>query len=154
MGKRTAGLLLHRRGAAGVEVLLGHMGGPFWARKDEGAWSIPKGEMDDGEDPLTAALREFHEEMGSPAPEGPTLALGEFRQSAGKRITVFAREGDLDAAAIVSNDFALEWPPRSGRTALFPEIDRAEWMTPERARTKLVRGQIPAVDALLDLLGD
>jgi len=148
----SAGLLLHRRGADGIEVLIAHMGGPFWAKKDDGAWSIPKGEFDEGEEPLAAALREFAEEIGRPAPDGPTTALGEFRQSNGKRVTVFAREADLDASDVRSNHFEMEWPPRSGRVASFPEIDRAEWMTLDRARTKLVKGQVPALDALAVVL--
>jgi len=152
MPARSAGLLLHRRGADGIEVLIAHMGGPFWAKKDDGAWSIPKGEFDEGEEPLAAALREFAEEIGRPAPEGPTVALGEFRQSNGKRVTVFAREADLDASDVRSNHFEMEWPPRSGRVASFPEIDRAEWMTLDRARTRLVKGQVPALDALAEVL--
>jgi predicted NUDIX family NTP pyrophosphohydrolase len=152
VGARSAGLLLHRAGRAGRELLIAHMGGPFWARRDAGAWSIPKGEHDDDEDPLAAALREFAEELGLPPPDGPTLALGEFRQSAGKRVTVFAREGDLDVAAIRPGEFTMEWPPRSGRTARFPEVDRAEWVSPARAREALVAGQVPAVDALLERL--
>jgi predicted NUDIX family NTP pyrophosphohydrolase len=152
-GRRSAGLLLHRRGPAGVEVLVAHMGGPFWARRDEGAWSIPKGEIEEGEEPLAVALREFAEEMGRPAPPGPTVALGEFRQSGGKRVSVFAREADLDVAVVESNRFEMEWPRGSGRTASFPEIDRAEWVAPDRARAALVRGQAPAIDALLELVG-
>jgi predicted NUDIX family NTP pyrophosphohydrolase len=151
---RSAGLLLFRRGAGGPEVLIAHMGGPFWARRDAGAWSIPKGEYGVGEEPLAVALREFAEEMGSPAPPGTTLALGEFRQAGGKRVTVFAREGDLDPATVRSNEFEIEWPPRSGRRARFPEVDRAEWASLARAREALVRGQAPAVDALAALLGD
>ena len=152
MPARSAGLLLHRRGADGLEVLIAHMGGPFWAKKDDGAWSIPKGEFDESEEPLAAALREFAEELGRPAPEGATTALGEFRQSNGKRVTVFAREADFDASDVRSNHFEMEWPPRSGRVGSFPEIDRAEWMTPDRARTKLVKGQVPALDALAEVL--
>lgn len=149
MPARSAGLLLHRRGPEGVEVLIAHMGGPFWARKDEGAWSIPKGEYTDGEEPLAAALREFAEELGRPAPEGPTIALGEFRQAGGKRVSVFAREADLDASDVRGDTFEMEWPARSGRRQSFPEIDRAEWMPIDRARTRLVTGQVPALDALL-----
>lgn len=154
MPARSAALLLHRRGADGLEVLIAHMGGPFWARRDEGAWSIPKGEYAEGEDPCAVALREFAEELGRPAPEGPTLALGEFRQSGGKRVSVFAREADFDASDVRSNLFEMEWPPRSGRRQSFPEIDRAEWMPLERARTKLVKGQIPALDTLATRLGE
>ncbi len=151
---RSAGLLLYRRTGAGPEVLIAHMGGPFWARKDEGAWSIPKGEFEDGEKALAVALREFEEEIGFPPPAGTPVELGEFRQPNGKRVTVFAQEGDLDVARINSNEFEMEWPRGSGRMRSFPEIDRAEWMTPERARTRLVKGQMPVIDALArDVLG-
>lgn len=153
MPRRSAGLLLWRAGPDGLEVLLGHMGGPYWARKDDGAWSIPKGEHDDGEDPLAAAIREFEEEMGAAPPDGPDVALGEFRQSGGKMVTVFARQGDFDASAIRSNHFTVEWPPRSGRFRSFPEIDRAAWMTLDAARPKLVKGQVPALDALRAAIG-
>lgn len=153
MPRRSAGLLLWRAGPDGIEVLIGHMGGPFWARKDDGAWSIPKGEYDDGEDPLAAALREFAEELGTPPPEGDDVPLGEFRQSNGKVVTVFAREGDFDASEIHGDTFEMEWPPRSGRTATFPEIDRAAWMTLDAARPKLVAGQVPALDALAAAAG-
>lgn len=154
MAARSAGLLLHRRGPDGIEVLIAHMGGPFWARKDEGAWSIPKGEFEEDEEPLTTALREFAEELGRPAPEGPTVELGEFRQSNGKRVTVFAREADVDASNVRSDLFEMEWPPRSGRRQSFPEIDRAEWMALDRARTRLVKGQVPALDALESRLAE
>ena len=149
---RSAGLLLHRPGTDGLEVLIAHMGGPFWARKDEGAWSIPKGELDGGEDPLAAALREFAEETGRPAPDGPTVELGEFRQPGGKRVFVFARAADFDATEILGNTFEMEWPPRSGRRQSFPEIDRAEWVSLDVARVKLVRGQVPALETLLERL--
>ena len=152
MARTSAGLLLYRRGAAGVEVLVGHMGGPFWARKDAGAWSIPKGEHGPDEEPRDVALREFAEELGSPAPVADLVALGEVRQSGGKRLTAWAAEGDLDAAAAVSNTFSLEWPPRSGRVQEFPEIDRAAWLTVEEARAKLVAGQVPLLDRLLDVI--
>jgi predicted NUDIX family NTP pyrophosphohydrolase len=140
--------LLYRLRDGGPEVLIGHMGGPFWAKKDEAAWSIPKGEYADGEEPLAAARREFEEELGSPPPEGETLALGEVRQSSGKRVTAWAVEGDFDASEIHSNSFEMEWPPRSGRTELFPEIDRAEWVDLPTARRKLVKGQVALVDEL------
>ncbi|WP_091939864.1 NUDIX domain-containing protein [Trujillonella endophytica] len=152
MAKRSAGVLLHRRGPAGVEVLLGHMGGPFWARKDAAAWSIPKGEYVDGEDPEAAARREFAEELGSPVPAAELAPLGEVRAS-GKVLTVWAAEGDLDADACTSNTFALEWPPRSGRMQEFPEIDRAGWFDLVAAREKLVKGQVPFLDRLAGLLG-
>lgn len=156
MPRTSAGVLLHRRGGTGVgpviEVLLGHMGGPFWARKDDAAWSVPKGEYGPGEDPFAVALREFEEELGSPVPSSDLVPLGEVRQSGGKVLTVWAAEGDLDAAAARSNTFELEWPPRSGRIQEFPEIDRAAWWPIEEARTKLVRGQVPLLDRLLAVL--
>jgi predicted NUDIX family NTP pyrophosphohydrolase len=153
MPRTSAGLLLYRRHPErGVEVLVGHMGGPFWARKDAGAWSIPKGEHGPDEEPRDVALREFAEELGSPAPGTDLVPLGEVRQSGGKRLTAWAAEGDLDAAAAVSNTFSLEWPPRSGRVQEFPEIDRAAWLTVDEAREKLVAGQVPLLDRLLDLL--
>ena len=149
--RRSAGVLLYRREPDGtVAVLLGHMGGPFWARKDDGAWSIPKGEYAEGEDPLVAARREFAEEFGSPVPAGELVALGDLR-AGGKVLTVWAAEGDLDAAAIRSNTFPLEWPPRSGRVQEFPEVDRAAWFGVDEARTKLVKGQVPYLQRLLDL---
>jgi predicted NUDIX family NTP pyrophosphohydrolase len=149
--KLSAGLLLYRRVPGRVEVLLVHMGGPFWARKDEHAWSIPKGEYDEGDDPATVAAREFTEELGSAPPDGPTLALGSARQSA-KTVTVFAREGDFDAAAAVSNTFTVQWPPRSGRFQEFPEVDRAEWFDLATAATKLVKGQVVFLTRLADRL--
>jgi predicted NUDIX family NTP pyrophosphohydrolase len=134
MAKQSAGILLHRGG----EVLLVHPGGPFWAKKDAGAWSIPKGEYEEGDDPRVAALREFEEELGSALPAGTELVeLGTVKQKSGKRITAFAAEGDLDADAISSNTFEMEWPPRSGRTQAFPEVDRAGWFSIEEAREKL-----------------
>ncbi|MFW3171321.1 NUDIX domain-containing protein [Geodermatophilus sp. CPCC 206100] len=153
MARTSAGVLLWRRGADGApEVLLGHMGGPFWARKDERAWSLPKGEYGEGEDPLAAARREFAEELGSPVPAAELVPLGEVRQSGGKRLTVWAVEGDLDAAACRSNTFPLEWPPRSGRVQEFPEVDRAAWFGVEEARVKLVAAQAAFLDRLLELL--
>jgi predicted NUDIX family NTP pyrophosphohydrolase len=146
--KLSAGLLLYRIRQQRVEVLLVHMGGPFWARKDERAWSIPKGEYSDGDDPRAAAAREFAEELGSPPPDGPWLELGEVRQSGGKRVVAYAVAGDFDPATAVSNEFELEWPPRSGRTASFPEVDRVEWTDTDAARERLVKGQRPAIDAL------
>ncbi len=151
MPRTSAGLLLYRR-VPGLEVLLGHMGGPFWARKDEAAWSVPKGEYVAGEESFAVALREFEEELGSPVPAPDVLPLGEVKQAGGKVLTVWAAEGDLDAAATHSNTFSLEWPPRSGRIQEFPEIDRAAWMPVDEARTKLVRGQVPLLDRLLDRL--
>jgi predicted NUDIX family NTP pyrophosphohydrolase len=132
--KRSAGILLYRDD----EVLLVHPGGPFWARKDAGAWSIPKGEYEDGDDPRACALREFEEELGTALPEGTELVeLGDVRQKSGKVITAYAAAGDLDADAITSNTFAMEWPPRSGRTQEFPEVDRAAWFGFDAAREKL-----------------
>ncbi|MGY1695983.1 NUDIX domain-containing protein [Geodermatophilus sp. SYSU D00814] len=152
MPRRSAGILLYRRGPGGApEVLLGHMGGPFWARKDDGAWSIPKGEHDDAEDALAAARREFEEELGSPVPATSLTPLGELRAGA-KVLTVWAGEGDLDAAAVVSGTFPLEWPPRSGRVQHFPEVDRAAWFGLDEARAKLVKGQVPYLDRLAELL--
>jgi predicted NUDIX family NTP pyrophosphohydrolase len=153
MARTSAGVLLYRRGGGGVEVLIGHMGGPFWARKDDAAWSIPKGEHGPDEDPLAVARREFEEEMGSPVPASELVPLGQVRQSGGKVLTVWAAEGDLDADATTSNTFELEWPPRSGRVQEFPEIDRAAWVTVDVARAKLVKGQVPLLDRLLEFLG-
>ena len=149
MPRTSAGVLLWRRGASGVEVLIGHMGGPFWARRDDGAWSLPKGEHGPDEDPLAVARREFEEETGSPVPAAELVPLGQVRQSGGKVLTVWAGEGDLDADATRSNTFQLEWPPRSGRVREFPEIDRTAWVTVDVARTKLVKGQVELLDRLL-----
>ena len=144
----SAGVLLHRTGPDGaVQVLLAHMGGPFWARKDEGAWSIPKGEHPETEDPRAAAQREFAEELGSPAPDGELRALGTVR-SGSKVIAAFALAGDLDVDHIVSNTFEVEWPPRSGRRQSFPEVDRAAWFGVDEARTKIVKSQQPFLDRL------
>ena len=153
MPRTSAGVLLHRRGADGVEVLLGHMGGPFWATKDAGAWSIPKGEYDTGEDPFAVARREFEEELGSPVPATEFMPLGEVKAS-GKVLTVWAASGDFDVTTAVSNTFDLEWPPRSGRMQEFPEIDRAAWFPLPEARAKVVRGQVPFLDRLAALLAD
>jgi predicted NUDIX family NTP pyrophosphohydrolase len=133
-------------------VLIGHLGGPFWAAKDAGAWSIPKGEYGPGEDPFTVALREFEEELGSPVPAAEFLPLGELRTTSSKVLTVWAAEGDLDAGACISNTFELEWPPRSGRLQQFPEIDRAAWFGVDAARTTLGKGQVPFLDRLLEKL--
>jgi predicted NUDIX family NTP pyrophosphohydrolase len=148
--RRSAGVLLYRR-TPEVQVLLGHMGGPFWSRKDAGAWSIPKGEHGDGEDALDAARREFAEELGSPVPSTLLQPLGEVRAGA-KLLTVWAAEGDLDAEAVVSGTFPLEWPPRSGRVQHFPEIDRAAWFGLDEARDRLVKGQVPYLERLRALL--
>jgi predicted NUDIX family NTP pyrophosphohydrolase len=154
MATHSAGILLHRMPASGLEVWLGHMGGPFWARKQEHAWSIPKGEAEEGESDLEVARREFAEEIGSPAPDVDYVELGTFRYSGGKTVTVFAgRAPTFDPARIVSNEFELEWPPRSGVTQRFPELDAARWVTASEARPLLVAGQLPALDALQTLLG-
>lgn len=147
MAKRSAGILLYRRGAAGVEVLLAHPGGPFWAKKDAGAWSIPKGEIGPQEDPQAAARREFFEETGV-ALDGEMSALGAFRQPSGKTVLAFALEGDLDPSRIKSNLCRIEWPPRSGREVEIPEIDRAGWFSLAEAQTRLVAGQRPILAAL------
>jgi predicted NUDIX family NTP pyrophosphohydrolase len=152
MPRTSAGILLHRAGAAGREVLIGHMGGPFWAKKDAGGWSIPKGEYGPGEDAFAVACREFEEELGTPVPATVFLPLGELRTTSIKVLTVWAADGDLDATAAVSNTFALEWPPRSGGMQEFPEIDRAGWFGIEDAREKLVTGQVPFLDRLLEAL--
>ncbi len=148
---RSAGLLLYRIGRGEVlEVLVAHMGGPFWERKDAGAWTIPKGEHADDEDPLAVARREFEEELGQPPPVEPDLDLGEVRQPSGKRVRVWAGEGECDVRTVVSNTFEMEWPKGSGTTQEFPEVDRAEWMSVMVARTKLVKGQVAFLDRLLD----
>ena len=153
MPKRSAGLLLWRRGPAGVEVLLGHPGGPLFARKDDGVWTIPKGEYDATEDPLVAAHREFAEEIGVAPPRGDVVPLGEVTQRGGKVVTVWALEGDLDVTSVTSNLFAMEWPPRSGRTQEFPELDRAAWFDLDAARGKAFASQLPFLDRLAEQLG-
>lgn len=153
MPSRSAGLLLYRWDSAVLEVLIVHPGGPFWANKDAGAWSIPKGEYDEAEDALAAAHREFAEELGLPAPDGEHIALGTVRQKAGKEVLAWAIEADVDVAAFVSNTFEVEWPPRSGRRAAFPEVDRAEWCSPDAARRRLIAAQVAFVDRLVDHIG-
>jgi predicted NUDIX family NTP pyrophosphohydrolase len=152
MPQRSAGILLYRRRRGAVEVLLVHPGGPFWARKDDGAWSIPKGVYEPGEDPLAAARREFEEETGARL-DGEATALGSFRQSAAKIVDVWAVEGEFDPASLESNSFTMEWPPRSGNMREVPEVDRAEWFTPEAASRKLLKGQRPVIEALLRHIG-
>jgi predicted NUDIX family NTP pyrophosphohydrolase len=150
MGATSAGLLLYRISPQGaVEVLIAHPGGPFWARKDDAAWSVPKGEYRAGEDPLDAAYREFEEEVGFTPPDGLAVFLGELRQPGGKRVSVWALEGDLDVTRSSSNTFAIEWPRGSGRMQDFPEVDRVEWVSIDQARRKLVKGQTPFMNALL-----
>jgi len=150
MPARSAGILLYRRRDEQLEVLLVHPGGPFWARRDEGAWSIPKGEYVAGEDPLDAARREFEEELGTAPPDGPAQELGEIRQKSGKLVHAWALEGDLDAEQIVSNTCEVQWPPRSGKLIEVPEVDRAGWFTPEQAREKINPAQVTLVDRLLE----
>lgn len=148
MARRSAGILLYRRKGGSLEVLLAHPGGPFWARKDEGAWTIPKGEIADGEDPLAAARREFAEETGA-ACAGPFLPLGEVRQKSGKHVAAWACEGDMDPSALRSNTCEIEWPPRSGRRLEVPEVDRVGWFAIEAARARLMEAQRPFLDRLL-----
>jgi predicted NUDIX family NTP pyrophosphohydrolase len=148
--KRSAGLLVYRvTPAQVVEVLIAHPGGPFWARKDAGAWSVPKGEYEDGDDALAAAFREFREEIGQAPPDAAPVPLGELTQPGGKRVSVWAIEGDVDAAHAFSNTFEIEWPRGSGRVRAFPEVDRVEWVTAATARAKLLKGQVPFVDRLM-----
>ncbi len=154
-GKRSAGILVYRRagGGRGVEVLLAHMGGPFWVRRDAGAWSIPKGEYETDEEPLAAARREFTEELGLPAPDGDYQDLGAVRQSAGKVVTVWAVEGELDPGLVRPGSFEMEWPRGSGKLQRFPEVDRVEWFGLEVAVEKLVTGQRDFLDRLAAVLG-
>lgn len=151
MPEISAGLFLYRHDEAGLSVLLVHPGGPFWARKDEGAWSIPKGLIEPGEEAENAARREFTEETGVIV-GGPLVTLGTFRQPSGKQVIAFASEGGADPASFRSNTFEIEWPPRSGRRQTFPEIDRAGWFAPDAARRKLLKGQLPILDALVKRL--
>lgn len=150
--KLSAGIVLYRKRDTGPEVLLVHPGGPFWARKDEGSWSIPKGEYVEGEDPLTVAKREFYEETGSEL-GGPYVELTPAKQPSGKMIMAWAVEGDLDAASIRSNSFSMEWPPKSGRVQSFPEVDRALWCDLPLARKKLLPGQRVLLDELEQRMG-
>ncbi|HYB93494.1 MAG TPA: NUDIX domain-containing protein [Vicinamibacterales bacterium] len=151
MPKQAAGILLYRRRPSGIEVLLAHPGGPLWARKDFGAWTLPKGQFTDAELPLDAARREFEEEMGS-APQGEFVALGTVKQPSGKIIHAWAAEADFDVTTVKSNLFQMEWPPKSGRMSEFPEVDRAGWFSIEEARLKILKGQAPFLDRLLALL--
>ena len=159
-GKRSAGILLFRRigggtdDGGGVEVLLGHMGGPFWVRRDAAAWSVVKGEYEADEGPQAAARREFTEELGLPVPQGELVPLGEVRQAGGKLVTVWALEGDLDPAAVVPGTFTLEWPKGSGTLREFPELDRVAWFGLAQAREKVVKGQLPFLDRLAALDGE
>ena len=151
MAKKAAGILLYRRAPHGLEVLLAHPGGPLWSRKDIGAWTIPKGQFTDEEAPLAAARREFEEEMGSPV-SGDFKSLGAIKQPGGKLVHAFAAESDFDVRTVKSNLFTMEWPPKSGQTAEFPEVDRAGWFSIEHARAKILKGQEPFLDRLLALL--
>jgi predicted NUDIX family NTP pyrophosphohydrolase len=151
--KRSAGILLYRRAPGGLEVLLVHPGGPFWIKRDAGAWSIPKGEYEPDDDPLVAARREFEEELGSAAPDGATVELGEVRQKSGKLVRAWALEGDLDATGAHSNTFTVEWPPRSGRMQEFPEVDRAEWFGLDAALEKINPAQAAFLDRLAEIHG-
>lgn len=148
---RSAGILLYRTTPAGFEVLLVHPGGPFWARRDAGAWSIPKGGYGDSEEPLAAARREFEEELGTAPPADEPVDLGEIRLKSGKRVRAWALAGDLDATAITSNTFTVQWPPRSGRMQEFPEVDRAQWFGLAEARQKLNPAQAALIDRLQEL---
>ncbi|MFE2642045.1 NUDIX domain-containing protein [Streptomyces nigra] len=148
--RRSAGLLLFRRTDAGPEVLLGHMGGPYFARRDAGAWTVPKGEYTQDEPAWDAARREFEEELGLPPPEGEAVPLGEVKQAGGKTVTVWAVEADLDPAAVVPGTFTMEWPPRSGRTQEFPELDRVAWLSLDRAREVIVKAQAAFLDRLAE----
>jgi predicted NUDIX family NTP pyrophosphohydrolase len=154
MPKLSAALLLYRDTEGGVEVLIVHPGGPFWARKDEGAWSIPKGEYLEGDDPWVAAQREFLEELGKPPPEGPRIDFAPLKQPSGKVITAFAVRGDLNLEGTVSNTFTLEWPKGSGNIREYPEIDRVGWFSVAEANTKLLKGQRPLLDHLMAALED
>ena len=152
MAQRSAGILLYRRKGRSLELFLVHPGGPFWAKKDDGAWTIPKGLIEEGEEPQVAARREFEEETGV-AVTAPLAELGAFRQPSGKIVIAYAAEGDCDATAIRSNEFEMEWPLKSGRMAKFPEVDRADWFSAEAALGKILKGQRPIVEVLTQHLG-
>ncbi len=152
MGKRSAGLLMFRKARSGIEIFLVHPGGPFWEKKDLGAWSLPKGEYAEGEEPLSAARREFEEETGIRI-EGEFLPLGDLKQPSGKVVRAWAVEGDLEPAQVRSNLFSMEWPPKSGKTQQFPEVDRGEWFPIQEARSKILNGQIGFLDRLLEIVG-
>ena len=151
--KLSAGILLYRGRGHARRVLLVHPGGPFWAKKDDGAWSIPKGEYDEGEDPLAVARREFEEELGSPVPSGGIIELGELVQPSRKQITAYAIEGDFDPSSLKSNLFEMEWPPKSGKRASFPEVGAARWMTLDEAREMILPSQLPLLDRLIERVG-
>ena len=153
MAKLSAGILLFRHRGGRLQVLLVHPGGPFWEMKDQGSWSIPKGEYGPEEDPLTAARREFLEETGMSVPDGETIPLSPLKQPSGKVVSAWAIEGDLDVSRIRSNTFSLEWPPRSGRRQDFPEVDRGEWLDLDAARGRIQQGQAPFLEELSGKLG-
>jgi predicted NUDIX family NTP pyrophosphohydrolase len=152
MAKQSAGILLYRTAGGEPEVLLVHPGGPFWAKKDAGAWSIPKGEYEAGEDPLAAAAREFEEELGTASPDAGLVELGAVRQAGGKLVTAWAVQGDFDPAGLRSNSFSMEWPPRSGAIREFPEVDRAQWFPVAEARGRIVPAQAAFIDRLVERL--
>ena len=152
MPRRSAGLLVHRERSGEREVLLVHPGGPMWAKRDAGAWSIPKGEYDPTEDALAAAKREFQEELGTPAPDGPVEDLGEVKQKSGKIVSAWAVAGDLDVTEITSNTVEVQWPPRSGKMLEIPEVDRAEWFGIQQARDKINAAQAELLDRLAEIL--
>jgi predicted NUDIX family NTP pyrophosphohydrolase len=145
-------VLLYRSANGGIEVLLAHPGGPVWANRDAGAWSIPKGEIDEDEDPWAVARREFEEETGHPAPDGASIDLGEITQKGGKVVVAWGLEGDLDPATAQSNTFAFQWPPGTGRYITIPEVDRVEWFEPDEARLRIKDTQIPFIDRLIEAL--
>jgi predicted NUDIX family NTP pyrophosphohydrolase len=151
---RSAGLLIYRFGAGGeLEVMLGHMGGPYWSRKEEAAWSIPKGQREEGEVSIDTARREFEEEIGRPPPDGEAVALGDVRQGGGRKVVeAWAIEGDMDVSEIDSSPFEMEWPPRSGQLREFPEFDRAAWFGVEAARVRIVKAQAAFLDRLVELV--
>jgi len=153
-GKQSAGILVYRVTSDNIEVLLVHPGGPFWSKKDDGAWFIPKGEIEPGEEPLAAALREFREELGIDPPPGEPRELGTVKNKGGKLIHAWALPGDLDLQAFKSNTFSLEWPPRSGKSREFPEVDRAQYFGVEHALQKMHPAELPLVQRLLEQLGD
>lgn len=154
MPKHSAGILLYRKVQSFFEVMLVHPGGPFWAKKDAGSWSIPKGEFEEGEEPIVAARREFEEEIGAPPPDGEYLSLGEAKQSSGKVVHAFAREADFNLEHFRSNMFMMEWPPKSGKQQEFPENDKAAWMRLSMAKKRLVKGQVPLLETLAEELGE
>jgi predicted NUDIX family NTP pyrophosphohydrolase len=153
MPKQSAGILLYKGDGVGTKVLLVHPGGPFWAKKDKAAWSIPKGEFVEGEEPVIAAKREFREELGQDAPTSELIELGSAKQPSGKMVYMWTCQADLDVSRVVSNTVQIEWPPKSGRQQNFPEVDKAQWCTLAQAREKLVKGQVVFIERLAEILG-